>query len=200
MLTPVEASYRENAGPAASDADAIVRLAATDARAAIDRALAIEAHWLRIDTIERVAAVWAERAPIEALAFVQVTRELDAGMKSAVRSRILEVWAGTDPGRALDYLLGRDGQNLFFFDERTGRRLARELSARQPYELLYAANGLPKGLVRAELRSFAIASLVERDLAFALREAALAAPGPDRQQWVTAVQRIHPGRAEELGL
>jgi hypothetical protein len=180
-----------------SAADAAVRLAARDPGTAMNRAFAIESHWLRLDTIERVAAVWAEREPNETLAFLQAARELDPGVRSAVRARALEVWAGDDAGRALDYLLGRNGQDLFFFDEAAGRRFARELAARQPYELLYAANGLPKGIVRAELRGYAIANLVERDLAFALREAALAPPGPDRRQWVTAIERVYPGRTNQ---
>jgi hypothetical protein len=184
---------------AVSVPDALVRLAATEPRSAMDRALAIDSHWLGLDTAERVAAVWAEQSPDEALAFLTGSRELDPDAKSALRARMLETWARVDPGRLLGYLLTRDGQNLLLFDLGTGRFL-HELSAQRPHELLSASNSLPKGFARTELRRFAVAGIVDRDLALALREALLAAPGLDRRQWVTAIYRAHPERADELGL
>jgi hypothetical protein len=172
---------------AASAADAIVRLAADEPRTAMDRALTLERHWLRLDTAERVAAVWAERAPNAALAFVQTTSELDPEAKSGIRARVLDAWAVVDAAGALGYLLSPEGQNLFFFDRATGQRLAREVSTQKPYELLTAADALPRGVVRAELRDAAIPGLVADDLSGAVREAALATPGSDQRQWVTAI-------------
>lgn len=195
----VDQVARDDNGRAAA-ADAIVRLADTDPRSAMDRALAIEGYWLRLDTAERVAAVWAGQAPNAVLAFVEASGDLDPEARSALRSRVLVAWAAADPGRALGYLLSPAGQRLFFFDRDRAGGFARDVAIRQPYEMLAAADALPRGIVRRELRDAAIVSLVEQDLAFAARQAALAAPGPDRRQWLTALHDTHPDQSVELGL
>jgi len=197
---PIEAGAGERRGTRRDlGLDPLEQLAANDPRAAMSEALATGPYWLRRDAVERVATIWARRAPVEALAFVEAARQLDPATKAAVRQRVLITWASTAPTRALDHLLSRDGQNLFFNYPDTALAFVRVLSERAPAELLGAADALPPGLVRTQLRDTAIPALVEYDLELALREASRAAPGRDQQQWVTHLQqplvRADPQRA-----
>lgn len=190
------ASFAQEATPDATDAedgrprsgaDALVDLANDNPRAAMNRALALETYWLRLDTAERIASVWATQAPNAALAYLQASLDLDPEAKRKVRARMLVAWATSDPGRALDYLVSRDGQNLFFLDPDTARKFVRKIADAQPRGVLAASNPLARGIVRNELRDAAIAALVEQDLAFAVRQAALAAPGTDQREWVRSI-------------
>lgn len=178
---------RTRPGPGA-EAEALLAVANDDPALAMERALALDAYWLRLDTVERVASVWASQSPEDALTFVRASPELDPDAKSSVRARILEAWAAADPGQALGYLLSQQGQDLFFYDRSTADRLADEISTHQPYAVLAAADTLPAGVIRNQLRDAAIPKLVETDIAFALQQAALAAPGPDKRRWVSHIQ------------
>lgn len=178
---------RSESGRPRNGVDAIVNLASDNPRAAMNRALALGAYWLRLDTVERIASVWAAQAPKAALDFLQASHDLDPEAKRKVRARVLFAWAAADPGLALDYLVSRDGQNLFFLDPDTARKFARKIADEQPHEMLAASNPLARGMVRNELRDAAIAALVEQDLTFAVRQAALAAPGNDQREWVTSI-------------
>jgi hypothetical protein len=74
------------------------------------------------------------------------------------------------------------------FDERRlGFGVAREIAIAVPGELLLSAGNLPKGEMRWVLRDAAIASIVERDLDFAVRQAALELPGLEQQQWISNI-------------
>ena len=182
------AQTRRSYGPGLL-ADAIVRVAATDPEAAMQQALAIEHYWLRRDTAERIAVVWAERSPAAALSFVREFGELlGPGTLSAVRARILATWAAVDSARALQFLLSREGQDLFFLDREAARQFARDLATREASDILAVADTLPKGLVRVELLDAAMQSLVDRDVASAARQAGLEAPGPMVRQWIRHIE------------
>lgn len=188
---PTPASDLPPPSPAVATAaptDRLVDLAATEPRAALEQALGIEGYWLRRDTAERIALVWAAQSPDTALGFIDDTLALDPETRSVLRAAVLETWAAASPERALAYLLGADGSNLFFVEPKAADRMARRLAARDPLAVLAATDGLHKGLVRNALRDAAIPSLVEQDLNLALRQAAIAVPGADHRQWIAHIE------------
>lgn len=190
-LRPVEiptGRVLPDSGSGAFAADELTALARTDPRAAIQAAQALAGHWHRLDAIERVIGVWAERSPLDALAAVQRIVVVDPQAKAVIRSRLLEHWVAADGEAVLSYLLSREGRSLFVFDPESVRQVADRIASERPYAIISAAEPLSKGVVRTELRRAAIATLVESDLDFALQQARIEAPGPDRAQWVRAIE------------
>lgn len=170
-------------------ADMLVRLAESDPRAAMDAVLELDAYWHRIDTADRIAALWARRDPHAALAYARASNEL--AIRSTFETRVVEEWARVDPERALGHLLTPQGELLFLRGSGRGTRLARRIASRLPQQSLAAANRLPTGIVRSELREAAIESIVHENLASALWQASTETPGADQAQWIEAITRVY---------
>jgi hypothetical protein len=177
-------TLRGDIGGRGSAADRLVEQAAADPRAALRAALEFDGYWHRLDTVERIVAVWARREPSTVLAYLQESAGFDPDARNRLLATAFAEWAGVDPDDVLSFLLTPRGQRLLFDERSLGHGIVREIAIARSGELLLAAGSLPRGEVRSSLRSAAIASLVERDLSFALRQAVIESPGLDKQQWI----------------
>lgn len=186
VSSAVEAARRKGL-----EADILVRLAESDARTAMDAVLELEGHWHRIDTADRIGAVWARQDAQQALTYAQTSSALPPWLRLRFETRVLEAWARVDPQRTLRYVLTREGRHLFLSDGGRGKRIARDIARRRPDELLATAEPLPPGIVRSVLREAAIVRIVQEDLPSALRHAATETPESDQAQWIGPITRVY---------
>jgi hypothetical protein len=165
-----------------AEADALVERASMDPAAAMRGAAALEDYWLRLDTLERIASVWARQAPADALSHINGSRDFGAAKRS-IRMLVLEAWARADPVDALNFLSGAAGSDLFFTDQPTALQTASAIADSESYLLLTRADIRSPGFVRNQLRQAAINVIVERDPELAERQIALARSDAERAEW-----------------
>lgn len=177
-----------------AEAEALVGLAADNPAAAMRAAVALDEYWLRRDTLERIASVWASDDPADALSWLNLSRDLGA-TKQSLRALVLKDWARSDPVDALNYLSGSAGSELFFTDQSTAIRTAGAIADSEPYLMLTRADIQPPGFIRDQLRQAAIDVIVERDPEYAGRQIALAASDAERAEWELPLRLAEERRA-----
>ena len=179
----------DEADARADEADALVAAAAIDPVAVMRAATRIEPYWRRRDTLERIASVWAERSPADALAWLEASRDT-GDARRPLRVQIVETWAEDDPVGMLNFLSGPAGTDLSFTDQRAVGRAIAMIADADPYFLLTRADDWPLGPMRSRLRYAAIERIAERDPEFAEREMALAQSDTERAEWQLALDTI----------
>jgi hypothetical protein len=175
-------------------ADALEAVAATDPERAADGARSLAGFWSSKTALERVLVVWARQDPTAALSYADRIENLTADRRAGLFSSIVREWAAVDPQAALGYVLSPAGQASFYAREVRGLAVAREIGLRRPYAVLAAADRLPRGSARYDLRAGAMTRIAEIDLDTADRLARQAAAGPDRAQWAYAIIDVEAKR------
>ncbi|HLF10183.1 MAG TPA: hypothetical protein VJA26_03125 [Gammaproteobacteria bacterium] len=125
--------------------DAIYARAEVSPAAALREALAFSDRATRRTAAERVASIWASRAPAEVLAQVELIQ--DAELRSALQRMVLPQIASSDPARALAI-----AEDLPVEIRATVEQIAlHSLAQRDPLAALSYAERLPLGQQRQQL-------------------------------------------------
>lgn len=166
--------------------------------AILDEVLTLEDYWHRRLVLERIAAGWARRDAVEAIASIRALRRAAPPDRHAMLRVALDVWVDRSPRDVLNLLTSAEGQRIVFFECGCGDALARMVADAHAAELLAATANLSSGRVRTSLRRAALTEVVADDLNFALNRVAGMPPGFERQLWIEAIGPVY-ARADPVG-